>query len=53
VFLQSLTCISPGPSLALVLPFVVVFAGGALPLVVKLRARVPDNDPAGAATTTT
>lgn len=34
VFFQSLTYISPGTSLALVLPFVVVFAGGALPLVV-------------------
>ena len=34
VFFQSLTFISPGTSLALVLPFVVVFAGGALPLVV-------------------
>ncbi len=34
VFFQSLTYISPGTSLALVLPFVVVFAAGALPLVV-------------------
>lgn len=34
VLFQSLTFISPGTSLALVLPFVVVFAGGALPLVV-------------------
>jgi amino acid transporter len=34
VFFQSLTYISPGTSLALVLPFVVIFAGGALPLVV-------------------
>jgi len=34
VFFQSLTYISPGTSLALVLPFVVVFAGGALPVVV-------------------
>ena len=34
VFFQSLTYISPGTSLALVLPFVVLFAGGALPLVV-------------------
>ncbi len=34
VFFQSLTYISPGTSLALVLPFVVAFAGGALPLVV-------------------
>jgi amino acid transporter len=34
VLFQSLTYISPGTSLALVLPFVVVFAGGALPLVV-------------------
>jgi amino acid transporter len=34
VFFQSLTYISPGTSLALVLPFVAVFAGGALPLVV-------------------
>jgi amino acid transporter len=34
VLFQSLTYISPGTSLALVLPFVVVFSGGALPLVV-------------------
>jgi amino acid transporter len=34
VFFQSLTYRSPGTSLALVLPFVLVFAGGALPLVV-------------------
>lgn len=36
VLFQSLTYISPGTSLALVLPFVVVFAGGALPLTVIL-----------------
>jgi amino acid transporter len=34
VLFQSLTYISPGTSLALVLPFVVAFSGGALPLVV-------------------
>jgi amino acid transporter len=34
VLFQSLTYISPGTSLALVLPFVVIFSGGALPLVV-------------------
>jgi amino acid transporter len=34
VLFQSLTYISPGTSLALVLPFVLVFAGGALPVVV-------------------
>ena len=34
VLFQSLTYVSPGTSLALVLPFVVAFSGGALPLVV-------------------
>ena len=36
VIFQSLTYISPGTSLALVLPFVVAYAAGALPLVVML-----------------